>query len=268
MTTSSHPPMHSPFTLSLLALLFVFSFSATPAAAIAPKPVVEALEKLGKLAGRVPSRSAAEALETAFRAQGRTMLQAAEHGGLDLVEAAARHGDEVFNLASRNPEAVRYIAAQPAEALSLAARFGDDAVRLEARVPGMAEAVVREFGQPALRGLKDAAPTDIVRLTGLAARAESTATREALLNSFKRHGTKLLDELEKHKLLILTTGLTVGIVNASSGVGDGLKGFLGNLAGPIADDLGSAAIISLTTLALGLSAALVLYTWLRGRRAR
>ncbi len=260
-------------TTSVPLYPFIFAIAltlTTPAHASMARPVVEVLEQLGKLAGRAPSRTAGEALEAAYRAQGHVALEAAQHGGLDLVEAAARHGEGVMQLATHVPEAARYVAAQPQQALALATRWGEDAVRLEARVPGMAEETARQFGRAELTVLRGAPPADLFRLNGYAAHAHSLQTKAALLQGWKREGSAFLDKLDKHKALILTTGLTLSMIKVADGMEDAIRDIpraVPQAIHALFSRLGDGGKIALIALAMGLSLALALRVWLHRRAA-
>lgn len=185
-----------------------------------------------------------------------------ERGGLELLEAGAKHGDDILNTARRVPEAARYLGAQPQEAIKLVTQFGDDALLLEARVPGMAETAVTQFGPLESALISKAPPQDVTRLLGYAGRADTPQTRTALLTAWKKSGTTVLDELDQRKLLILTAGLTASTLIVAGGVSDFFGRFdsVPEAVRSLADNLGIACII-FATGAVG-----VLWLWLRPRK--
>lgn len=205
-----------------LVLLCPSRLLASP---VAGKLVSQALKQAGRETLDAGARQAAErAASSAIREFG---MEGAEElvqrGGLALLEAGAKHGDDVLTAARRVPEAARFLGAHPADALDLLTRHGDDALLLEARVPGMAEKAIAQFGPGELAVLAKSPGEQVTRLLGYAARADSPAARQALLSSWKKHGSAVLAELDKHKLLILTSGLTVGMLKVSDGLEDGMR---------------------------------------------
>ena len=177
-------------------------------------------ETLEKTAAEAAEKSAAAAIRTLGKEGAR---EAVERGGLQLLEAGARHGDEVWGLVRRAPEITHYVASKPGEALGLVRRFGDDAVRLEARAPGMAETAAALFGPKSLAVLAKADPGEINRLVGYAQKATSAEARTRLWELWHKRGSGILATLDKHKLLILTSGLTLAILDTAHSAGGGLK---------------------------------------------
>jgi hypothetical protein len=179
------------------------------------------LEKITKkVAGEALEKTAQEAAEktvaAAVRALGREGAEAAlEHGGMKLLKAGIRYGDEIWAVVKRVPESAHFVAAKPAEALQLAAHFGDDALRLESRLPGMTQHAVDAFGSPALKHLAKASPEELTRLLGYAKAAKEPGLSRTLFNGWKSSGPRLLEQLDKHKGVILATGLTAAALDAA-----------------------------------------------------
>ena len=212
----THTNVRLGITEVLTLILFIVMTPPQQAHAIAAKPVIESLEELGRLAGRVPSRGAAEALEIAFRAHGRVALETAEHGGLGLVEAAARHGDEVFRLASRFPEAAPALGARAGELLPLVARRGEDVLRIEAKLPGVAEHACQVFPQPTdLSRLARLKPEVLRKTVAFGTHAAAPATSRQLLRMAERLGGELFKNLKPQT--ILAGGLSLSMVIAAGG---------------------------------------------------
>lgn len=215
--------MKSPFILA--TLLCITLSSPVLANPLTRRLVAEALKVSGRETLEAGAREAAErAAATAIqRLGGEWAEKLIQSGGYELLEAAARHGDDVLTQAARCPAAARYIGACPQEALILGSRLGDDAILLEARVPGMAEQAATLLGRESLPRLAQAPPTEVTRLIGYAARADSPATRRVLQQSWEKHGNALLGELNKHKTLILTGGLTTSMIMVADGVQDAIQ---------------------------------------------
>ncbi len=211
---------------SLLFLSFLLLGSSTLQANPAVRKLVaQALKQAGRETLEDGAVEAAEhAAATAIRKFGAAGAEElVQRGGLELLEAGAKHGDDILKAARRVPEATRYLGARPAEALGLVTRYGDDALRLEARVPGMAEQAVAQFGSGQLAVLAKSPVEQVTHLIGYATRADSPATRQALLDSWKMNGSAVLRELDKHQRLILTGGLTIGMIKVADGLAEGMR---------------------------------------------
>lgn len=180
------------------------------------KPVAEAIEQLAKLAGRVPAAGAAEALEIAWRVNGKAAIEAAERGGLGLTEAAARHGDDVMKMAVRVPESAAVLASRADRVLPLARAFGDDILRIEARAPGLADDAARIFPAAGdLRRLAALPETELRGVVSFASHASDPAAARTLLAAVEKQGGSVLTKLKPGQ--ILAGGLSTTMVIAASG---------------------------------------------------
>lgn len=202
---------------SLIALVVaLLPLVPQPVTASVAKPVAETIEQLAKLAGRVPAKGAAEALEIAWRASGKAALQAAESGGLGLTEAAARHGSDVLKMAVRVPEAAAVLATRAREVLPLAREFGDDILRIEAKVPGLANDAVRSFPSTGeLRRLAALPGEELRGVLSYASHATDPAAARALLEAVEKKGGSILTKLDSKQ--ILASGLTTAMVITAAG---------------------------------------------------
>lgn len=187
----------------------------------------ETLEAAARLSGRaiqpVARKAALATLERAALQHGDDALLAARTGGLELIEAASTHGDDVWRLAAKaTPGATRALALRPAELLPLARRVGPEVLELEARVPGISLQASTHFGDDAVRYFATRVPPqDATRLVGLAAHADSPATRQLLLQTYKQRGTALLDRLDWKT--VLATGLSAAMITGAYKVSDGVQ---------------------------------------------
>jgi len=203
-----------PFLITVIAVTLTLTFQISCASVV--KPVAEAIEQLSKLAGRAPATGAAEALEIAWRANGKAALEAAKRGGLGLTEAAARHGDDVMKMAVRVPESAAVLAARADKVLPLARKFGDDILRIEAKAPGLADDAARIF--PAAGDLRRlvALPEDELRgVISFASHASDSAAARTLLAAVENQGGSVLTKLKPGQ--ILAGGLSTAMVIAASG---------------------------------------------------
>jgi hypothetical protein len=257
-------------TLLAISILLIGT-AALRANPLVGKLVTQALKQAGRETLEAGAREAAErAAATAIRRFGfESAEELVKRGGLELLEAGAKHGDDVLKAARRVPGAARYLGARPAEALSLITRYGDDALLLEARAPGMAQQAISQFGRGELAFLAKASPAEVTQLVGYAARADSPATRQTLLGSWKKNGSAVLRELDKHKVLILTGGLTVSMIKVSDGLEDGIRQMperipseaINNFFNKMGTGLSVAAMLGSVSLPLAL-------VWLLGSRRR
>lgn len=209
--------------LLICALVLLISTSAW-ANPVARRLAQQALQVSAGKAAATMSREALEhAAANAVRVMGGEAAErAVQRGGISLLQAGIQHGDDVLRTAARVPEAAGFLGASPKQALLLTTHYGDDALRLEARAPGMAELAIQQFGRESLPALAQTAPRDLTRLVGLAQKADSSATRDALWAAWKREGGAFLDRLDQHKALILIGGLTYGIIETAEGAGAAL----------------------------------------------
>lgn len=181
--------------------------------------VDEALDAAARVSGRsLPSaghEASRQAVEQAYLRYGDEALQALRNNGLGLIEAAGRHGDDVWRFAAESPEAARALATRADELMPMVRRIGPEVMKLEAKAPGLSRIVARELGDDAVVYFARNVPVaEAQRLVALAQRADSNATRKALLKAYKKHGSKLLDALPP-AAVIGAGGLTVAMVVAA-----------------------------------------------------
>lgn len=197
--------------LTFLALLV----AAPPIANAAARPVLEVIEEIAKISGKVPSKGAAEALEAAFKTEGDAALKAAASGGIELAEAAAKHGDGVFRAAVRVPDIVQTLGRDADVLMPLAGRYGDDVFKLEAKAPGLAATAVDAFPEKELLArLNDLPANQAKRVIQLSSYATEPAAARALLEGVERKGATVLERLTPAQ--IRATGLSVAMVTAAT----------------------------------------------------
>ena len=77
-------------------------------------------------------------------------------------------------------------------------RIGTEVFELEARSPGMARHVVKNFGDDGVRYFAKHAPTrDAARLVGYAKKADSPATQQMLMDYYKKGGAHFLMGIDR-----------------------------------------------------------------------
>lgn len=186
----------------------------------------EVVEVAAKVSGRTLTpamrKAAIEELERGVVKYGDDAVRATRHGGLELVESASKHGDDIWRFSSNVPAASRALAMRPDELLPLTRRIGTEVLELEAKNPGIASHVVAQFGDDAVKHLaQHASPSDLSRLAGYAAKADSPATKALLYDTYKREGTHFLDKLNwKH---IIAGGLSASMILGAYEVGAGVR---------------------------------------------
>lgn len=211
----------NPVVILLMAIAGACLAHAGPASRVVSRIAIAAGDEALERGAREAAESAAAGAVKRLGIEGAE--QAARRGGVALLQAGAKHGDEFWDLARRVPEASRYLASQPDQALALARRYGDDAVRLESRLPGVGRDAAQMFGKDRLGTLAQASPVEAGALVSFAKRADTAATRDALFDTWRRRGGAVLTELDKHKVLILTAGLTMGMIKVADGLEDGVR---------------------------------------------
>jgi hypothetical protein len=186
----------------------------------------ETLEAASKISGRSLSpayrKIALAQLRNAVAKHGDEAIVAARKGGLELMEVAGKYGDDVWTLASKTPAGARALAMRPQELLPMTRRIGAEVLELEAKSPGLAKHVVKNFGDDGVRHFAGHVPAnDATRLVGYANRADNPATRDLLIEAYKKGGADFLDKLNwKH---IMATGLSVAAITAAYQVSDGVQ---------------------------------------------
>ncbi|MEA1969249.1 MAG: hypothetical protein U9N77_13670 [Thermodesulfobacteriota bacterium] len=197
-----------------------------PAVKISAKHLDAALELAAKVSGKVLTPATRKAALTQLRnavvKHGEEAILVARKGGLELITAAEKYGDDVWKFASRAPEGARALAMHPRELLPLTRRIGTEVLQIEAKAPGLAKQVVRNFGDDGVRYFGKHVPAgDATRLVGYAKKADSQAARQMLLEIYQKRGTHFLDKLSwKH---IMAGGLSASMITAAYQISDGVQ---------------------------------------------
>ena len=194
---------------------------------IAAKVGAETVEAAAKRSGKVLDAGLKRALERRILSlaarYGDDILPLVRRGGLEALEQGAKHGDDFWRLCRRVPKASRILALRSDELLPLARRLGPAVLELEVRVPGSATRIVKEFGDDAVLLLAKRPPAEVTKLLGYAAKADSSATRQLLLDSYRtsRYPARFLERLEWKQ--IMAVGLSAAAVTAAYKTSDGLQ---------------------------------------------
>ncbi|MBR5161009.1 MAG: hypothetical protein IKW80_05230, partial [Thermoguttaceae bacterium] len=107
--------------------------------------------------------------------------------------------------------------------LPIARRIGPEVAELEARAPGMTMQIAEHYGDDGIRALTKAPADDISRLVCGAQNADSRATRELLMNTYKKSkdGSKFLSKINWK--VVAASGLSAGAIIAAYKLSDGVE---------------------------------------------
>ena len=214
------------FTVGIVVLV-VIVFSAVVQASPTSKAVQEVLEQAAKVSGKTLTPASKEAAEVAMRkaiaSHGDDILRIVREGGLETLEQGAKHGDDFWRLCAHSPRAARSLALHADDLLPIARRIGPEVAELEARVPGMTMQIAEHYGDDGIRALTKAPADDISRLVCGAQNADSPATRELLLNTYKKskNGAMFLNKIDWK--VVAATGLSASAIISAYKVSDGVE---------------------------------------------
>ena len=209
---------------TIIICLSIFYSSTIEANPIARIGVREFLENLArKETGKVISKGALDVAETTIQKYGKTyglekMMEITTHGGLDIFEAFARHGDDVFKYAAKvSPKGCKALASNADTLLPLAKKIGPEVIELEAKAPGLSNKIFQAFGEQGVRDIATHVPAkDITKLLHFGEMADSKATRELLLDLYKKNGPSIFQKIPPGA--ILATGAAGGMLIISGGI--------------------------------------------------
>ncbi|MCQ2377799.1 MAG: hypothetical protein MJ016_01125 [Victivallaceae bacterium] len=213
-------------------MLFAAPVADAAGAKLIGKAIDETLEIAAKRSGTALSRGMRSKLGNTLvklsARYGDDVLKIVREGGLEAIEQGARHGDDFWRFCRTVPEASRSLALHADDLLPLARRIGPEVLKVEARAPGMALRVAGEFGDDAIRLLAKKPPQDISRLVGYAAKADSPATKQLLLEKYtaSKNPAKFLESFTwKH---VMAGGLSAAAITAAHKISDGVETGLKN----------------------------------------
>ncbi len=214
------------FTLGIFVLAAMV-FSAGVEASPTSKVIQEVLEQAAKVSGKTLTPASKEAAEIAMRkaiaSHGDDIMRIVRVGGLETLEQGAKHGDDFWRLCSHSPRAARSLALHADDLLPIARRIGPEVAELEARAPGMTLQIAEHYGDDGIRALTKAPADDISRLVCGAQNADSPATRELLLNMYKKSkdGAKFLNKIDWK--VVAATGLSASAIISAYKLSDGVE---------------------------------------------
>lgn len=209
------------FAIFVLVLSLIVTLSSTAISGVGSKVTREAIEETLEYAARISGReigeqaarkSANETLERLAKIYGDDVLKVVRDGGLELVESVPRYGDDVIDIALKaSPAARRAFARDLPNLFPIARRVGVDVIELEARTPGLAVKVFTTFGDEGGRIIAKNVPIeDVPRLLSYAEKADTSATRDLLLEVYREEGKSLFERIPAK--LVLATGLSASML--------------------------------------------------------
>ena len=177
--------------------------------------VERAAKRSGKeLVEHAAKRSANETLERLVKTYGDDIVRVVDDAGFELLESVPKYGDEIVAVAMQaSPQARRAFAQNIPALLPLVRQVGTDALELEAKSPGLAVQVFKVFGQDAGKVVAKRVPAeDVPRLLKYAEKADTPATKQAVVEAYAKEGKHLFDRITPKQILAggLTTSMLYG----------------------------------------------------------
>jgi len=191
---------------------------------VAGAPVISAIRHFGDDAFRLGRRILGhEADDIARQSAKKAAAAAAKQQADDLAKRlAASYGDDLS----------RHMVGALDNAPALASRAGSVAPAGSALgqvCPGLTEHVLGTFGDDTARFFtQHVRPNDAPRLAAYLGKADSPATRAALLKTYQKTGGDVLNRLDWK--VILATGLTISMITGTHEIADGVQNGLATMA--------------------------------------
>ncbi|MBQ6474542.1 MAG: hypothetical protein IJJ33_21355 [Victivallales bacterium] len=219
--------------LVIVMLCLATVLSAGPAT----RGVVKTLEIIGK-GGKAASRPASKAMgKTVLKNAVKQTASSADDIGKGLVKTTSSSAKK---LASGSDDAAKLLVEPAVQAagkrgtLKMATQIGQSAAKAKLAQPGLASRVLREFGDDLGVKLIKQNPDDAFRLAGLAAKADSPATKKLLVDAYSRSPNRKLFLESLNAKNILAFGLSAGVVAAayrtSGGLANGIEKSMENVS--------------------------------------
>lgn len=207
-------------------LMFVLFSAATALPGAVPKRVItEAVEAALRKGGReavdpAVRRAAMETGEQIARRHGRAGLRLLADGGMEAGQVLARYGDDAVRISNGlSPAARRALVTNADSLIPLGRRLGAEAVEQAAKSPHTAVRLLGTYGDDVgMRVLRHTPAEDLPRLLRYMDAADSPATREALLQAYRKEGPGLFQRIPPSMVLAsgLSTAMIVGTVRVTA----------------------------------------------------
>ena len=127
-------------------------------------------------------------------------IRALKGPGPDIIQLSSRYGGEPVKLcAAHSADAVGYLAKNMDQALPVWRQFGKEGTELMLKHPGLANSLLKKFGQKGLQIGKTLSTSDLNRFLVLASKAAGRKGKTALLDKTLKEGDKVIEFLWRHK---------------------------------------------------------------------
>lgn len=192
------------FASLLIGICAAPSFAIPGIGSATRKVVQEAIEYTTKKFGIILSDEsgklfAREAADFIGR-YGDDGIRALKGAGPDIIQLSRRYGREPVKLcAAHSADAAGYLAKNMDQALPVWRQFGKEGTELMVKHPGLANPLLKEFGQKGLQIGKKLSTSDLNRFLVLASKAAGKKGETALLDKILKEGDKVIEFLWRHK---------------------------------------------------------------------
>lgn len=200
--------IRSSIVRTCLTIAVLIGGSSQLRAAVTTAALRETIEYVTKKFSREAAEEGIEVftrkLEQAAARYGDDALRAAEKVGpraLRLADEAGAHGGAALRAMSRfGDDGVVWVAKRP-QALELVAKYGDDAAEALVKHKGIAEKLITESGESAVRALRAVDTPQAIRLAQLAdvPATAALARNSQLLDVVSRFGNRAMDFIWRNK---------------------------------------------------------------------
>ena len=178
------------------------------------------LQRFGREAAREGAETLARKIETYTARHGDDFLKAVRQVGprtFHLVEEAGAHGNQAVRVLAKHGEpAAAWVVSRP-KGMQLFLKHGDDCARVLCKHPGgIAEPMIEQFGQPAVKALQAANVQSGRRLAMMAQNGELTkiGRSQEVLEVIAKYGDRAMAFVWSNKGALATTaGLTAFLAN-------------------------------------------------------
>ena len=197
--------------MPLVLLCLVTTLSAGPAGTAIRETAEAILGKFGRGAAGQTVEEVAEKTARAAATHGEDalpFLRSAGHRGFAVLREAGEQAPEVLQLYVRHGDEALWIVSEPRK-LALFLKHGDAAAEAMLRHPGIADSLIRQFGDEAAAALnqlsrQNAQRIQIATTEGL---FRATPRGHELLGVIRRHGDSAMDFIWRHKGALAVTGI-------------------------------------------------------------
>ena len=160
-------------------------------------------------------RAAIRTLKQLTARHGDDVLRLVREGGLEMLDALPRHGDNLVRVSRQlSPQGRRMLAMHSDQLMPLAMRSGPQVVELAARNPGVYPQAIRLLGNDSAgRLLMEVPASDLPRLLRYVEAADTPATRDLILQAYRKEGSNLFQRIPPR--LVLAGGISAAMIHGT-----------------------------------------------------